>query len=80
MINLICIKEFLETNYPRGRAIGVFRRFHFDLKPKNAPTIRDIILPHPPDGRAGRRGEVDTRRQSLEEFFRLKIRIFHFFQ
>ena len=24
-------KEFLETNYPRGRAIEVFRSFHFDL-------------------------------------------------
>ena len=23
-------KKFLETNYPRGRAIGVFRSFHFD--------------------------------------------------
>jgi len=23
-------KEFLETNYPRGRAIGVFRSFHPD--------------------------------------------------
>ena len=31
-------KEFFETNYPRGRAIEVFRRFHFVLikgqKPK----------------------------------------------
>ncbi len=27
-------KEFLETNYPRGKAIDVFRWFHFDLKVK----------------------------------------------
>ncbi len=26
------IKKFLKTNYPRGRAIGVFRSFSFDLK------------------------------------------------
>ena len=25
-------KKFLESTYPRGRAIGVFRWFHFDLK------------------------------------------------
>jgi len=27
-------KKFLETDYPQGRAIGVFRRFHFDLRSK----------------------------------------------
>ncbi len=33
------INEFLETNYPRGRAIGVFRWFHFDLKVKNRNSL-----------------------------------------
>ena len=41
-------KKFLETDYPRGRAIGVFRRFHFGLGTKNRPeSFRDYILPHP---------------------------------
>jgi hypothetical protein len=26
------INKFLETNYPQGRAVGVFRSFHFNLK------------------------------------------------
>ncbi|MDO5970095.1 hypothetical protein Q4Q35_09775 [Flavivirga aquimarina] len=30
--NTLINKEFLETNYSRGRAIEVFRWFHFDLK------------------------------------------------
>ena len=33
------IKEFLEPNYPRGRAIGVFRWFHFDLRGKNRNSV-----------------------------------------
>ncbi len=33
------INEFLETNYPRGRAIGVFRWFHVDLKVKNRNSL-----------------------------------------
>ena len=37
-------KEFLETNYPRSRAIEVFRSFHFDLKVKNQNSF---ITPHP---------------------------------
>ena len=41
-------KKFLETDYPRGRAIEVFRRFHFGLEAKNRPeSFRDYILPHP---------------------------------
>lgn len=28
-------KEFLQTNYPRGRTIGVFRSFYFTLWVKN---------------------------------------------
>ena len=59
-------KKFLETDYPRGRAIGVFRQFHFglgDQKPKF------YILPHP-ELRKGNsdlpKGEVnlETPRQS----------------
>ncbi|MEN8187970.1 MAG: hypothetical protein ABFR05_12645, partial [Bacteroidota bacterium] len=31
--------KFLETNYLRGRAIGVFRWFHFDLKVQKSKFI-----------------------------------------
>jgi hypothetical protein len=33
------IKKFLETNYPRGKAAGVFRSFHFDLKDQKSKFI-----------------------------------------
>jgi len=32
-------KEFPEINYPRGRAIEVFRSFHFDLKAQKSKFI-----------------------------------------
>ena len=37
--HFVRINEFLETNYPRGRAIGVFRWFHVDLKVKNRNSL-----------------------------------------
>ena len=33
------INKFLETNYPRGKAIGVFRSFHFDLKAQKSKFV-----------------------------------------
>ena len=40
----ILINKFLETNYPQGRAIVVFRSFHFDLKVQKRNLF---ITPHP---------------------------------
>jgi len=73
-------KKFLETDYPRDRAIGVFpaspagrRRFHFGLRAKNRNFVFYLtrncekrFRPLP------RRGEQETPRQSLEEFFSIK--------
>ena len=40
-------KKFLETDYPRGRAAEVFRRFHFGLKAKKRPEYSGLYFPHP---------------------------------
>ena len=37
--NIFGNKEFFETNYPRGRAIEVFRWFHFDQKRSKTKTL-----------------------------------------
>ena len=37
-------KKFLKTDYPRGRAIEVLRRFYFGLWAKNRNFI---FTPHP---------------------------------
>ena len=39
-------KEFLETNYPRGRAIEVFRSFHFDLSGQKSKFCYFRLLTH----------------------------------
>ena len=33
------INKFLKTNYPRGRAIGAFRPFHFGLKAQKTKFV-----------------------------------------
>ena len=52
-------KKFLETDYPRKQAIGVFRRFHFGLGAKNRPARAGLHLPHPAPTIRGRKGNSD---------------------
>jgi hypothetical protein len=62
------INKFLETNYPQGRAIGVFRSFHFDLKVQKkkfvyytSPKIAVAVLASP-QGEVKRNSEAEPRR------------------
>jgi len=75
-------KKFLETDYPRGRAIEVFRRFHFGL---GGQKSKFSILPHPELQKGSSdlsKGEVNRkpRGKAVGELFRFKIQhsTFHF--
>jgi hypothetical protein len=58
-------KEFFETNNPRGRAIEVFRWFHFDLKKvKNQNSVfcpsRNLEKQFLPPQREGESGDPEA--------------------
>ena len=69
-IYFLLIKKFLETDYPRGRALEVFRWFHFDLKAKSrnfvfCPTRNcEKAIPTSPKGRYYRK----PRGRAIGEF------------
>ncbi len=70
-------KKFLETDYPQGRAIEVFRRFHFGLL---GPKTEILYFTSPRTAENGSsdlsKGEVNRkpRGRAIGELFRLKIR------
>ncbi|MCF6295709.1 MAG: hypothetical protein L3J25_08465 [Flavobacteriaceae bacterium] len=60
-------KEFFETNYPRGRAIEVFRWFHFALK---RSKTKILYLDSRPDSYRDRgndnfNGNLDAERRGI---------------
>ena len=68
-------KEFLGTDYPRDRAVEVFRRFHFGLKAKNRNSVF-CLTQNRKYGFDLSKGEVksETPWQSPKEFFSIKMR------